>query len=184
MAKFVNYFHFPVSLGTILIRWNSEGLLCRVEWFEQRLAICSEAGVPGLLSEVIERMRGYFYGGEPMGTVPWEVLDQKDWSVFQTKVYQVISTIPHGETRTYGWVAKQLGQASASRAVGQALRKNPLLILIPCHRVLASQSVGGFMGAVDPTRPELQLKRKLMALEEEYCSPIFSFLPSSVGMIG
>lgn len=180
----MNYFHFPVSFGTILINWNSEGLLRRIEWSENRLALFQRVKIPTRLADLIDQIRSYFYQGEPLDPVPWDLLDQSDWSIFQTKVYQVISTIPHGETRTYGWVARQLGQATASRAVGQALRKNPLPILIPCHRVFASHSIGGFMGTVDPAQPELQLKRKLIVLEEEYCSPIFSFLTPSVELIG
>ncbi len=180
----MNYFHFPVSFGTILINWNHEGQLSRIEWSENRLAIFQKVKIPRPLADLVDQIRGYFYQGEPLGPVPWQCLDQSDWSVFQTKVYQIISTIPHGETRTYGWVARQLCQASASRAVGQALRKNPLPILIPCHRITASNSMGGFMGCVDPSQPEMLLKRKLVLLEEEYRSPIFPFLASSVSLVG
>lgn len=180
----MNYFQFPVSFGSILVSWNSQGLLSRIEWSENRLALYQRVKVPASLLDLIDEIRSYFYQGEPLSNIPWDFLDQSGWSIFQTKVYQVISTIPHGETRTYGWVARQLGQPSASRAVGQALRKNPLPILIPCHRVFASHSIGGFMGAIDPNQPELKLKRRLNVLEEEYCSPIFSFLTPSVELIG
>lgn len=180
----MNYFHFPVSYGTVLVYWNSQGLLSRIEWSANRLALFQCVKIPNHLTTIIDQIRGYFYEGEPLGPIRWEMLDRQDWSTFQTKVYSVISTIPHGETRTYGWVARQLGQASASRAVGQALRKNPLPILIPCHRVFACHSTGGFMGEVDPCQPELQLKRKLTVLEAEYCSPLFPFLTPSVALIG
>lgn len=176
----MNHFHFPVSFGTILVSWNSQGCLSRIEWSESKLAVCQKVTVPTLLADLIDRIRGYFHAGEPMGEVPWDFIDQADWTNFQKEVYSTISRIPHGETRTYGWVAKRIGNGSASRAVGQALRKNPLPILIPCHRVFASNSIGGFMGASDPSQPELQLKRRLIQLEEEYRSPSFSFLaPSS-----
>lgn len=132
--------------------------------------------MPLALLELIDRIRGYFWRGEPIGEVPWEQLDQSHWSEFQKDVYRTICKIPHGETRTYGWVAAHLGRGSACRAVGQALRKNPFPILIPCHRVLSTKSIGGFMGVIDPSQPELRLKRSLMDLEEEYCSPLFPFL--------
>jgi methylated-DNA-[protein]-cysteine S-methyltransferase len=172
----LNHFHFPVSFGTILVSWNSQGLLSHIEWSQGRLAVWQRVRVPAALADLIDQIRGYFYQGEPIGIVPWDQLDQSDWTDFQKEVYQVISRIPHGETRTYGWVATHLGKISASRAVGQALKKNPLPILIPCHRVLSATSMGGFMGVVDPSQPELQLKYRLMKLEEEYRSPLFSFL--------
>jgi methylated-DNA-[protein]-cysteine S-methyltransferase len=180
----LNYFYFPVSLGSLLFCWNSQGLLSRIEWSENRLALYQKVTVPTHISELIDRIRGYFYQGEPIGVIPWELLDQSDWSDFQKKVYRTLTKIPHGETRTYGWVAERMGKSTASRAVGQALRKNPLPILIPCHRVLSSTSLGGFMGAIDPSQAELKLKRKLMSLEEEYQSPVFSFLSPHGGWAG
>jgi methylated-DNA-[protein]-cysteine S-methyltransferase len=176
----LNHFYFPVRFGTVLISWNSEGLVSRIEWAENRLAIWQRVRVFPEMVDLIDRIRDYFYRGEPVGPIPWDRIDQGGWSSFQRDVYRTIGDIPHGETRTYGWVASRLGNASASRAVGQALKKNPLPILIPCHRVLASASIGGFMGTADPSQPELKLKRTLMAMEEEYCNPIFSFLNPSI----
>ena len=172
----MNYFQFSVSFGTILVSWNSQGLLSRLEWSENRLSFRQKVQVPHLLVDLIDQIRAYFYQGEPLRAICWDQIDQSGWTEFQTGVYQTISKIPHGETRTYGWVARRLGKSSASRAVGQALRKNPLPILIPCHRILACNSMGGFMGTVDPSQPELQLKRRLMTLEEEYQNPLFSFV--------
>lgn len=172
----MNHFHFPVNFGTILVSWNIHGLLSRIEWSENRLAPCQKVKIPLELTGLIDRIRNYFNLGSPLGEVPWGSLDQENWTQFQEEVYFAISKIPHGETRTYGWVAAKIGRGSASRAVGQALRKNPLPILIPCHRILGSKNFGGFMGTTDPSHPELQLKRRLMQLEEEYLSPSFSFL--------
>ena len=180
----MNHFHFPVSFGTILVSWNSQGHLSRIEWSQGRLAVWQRVRVPTALADLIDQIRGYFYQGEPIGEIPWDQLDQLEWSDFQRDVYQTIFRIPHGETRTYGWVASQLGKCSASRAVGQALRKNSLPILIPCHRVLSTTSIGGFMGVIDPSQPELELKRRLMVLEEEYRSPLFSFLTPGAGWTG
>lgn len=174
----LNHFHFPVSFGTILVSWNAQGLLTRIEWSETKLAVFYRVRVPASVAEVVDQIRGYFYQGEPLDAILWEHLDQSDWSPFQRQVYQAISTIPHGQTRTYGWVAQKMGNAFASRAVGQALKRNPLPILIPCHRVLANRSLGGFMGATDPLQAEIQLKQKLLQLEEQYQSPVFSFLSS------
>jgi methylated-DNA-[protein]-cysteine S-methyltransferase len=178
----VNYFHFSVSFGTVWMGWNAQEKLTQVGWSENRVSLFQKVNLSPSLLDLMDQIRIYFAYGEPLGPVPWHCVEQNEWSAFQKKVYHAISRIPHGETRTYGWVAKSVGQASASRAVGQALRKNPLPILIPCHRVLGSHSLGGFMGTVDPDQPEMRLKRKLMQLEEEYRSPIFSFLTSSIRM--
>ncbi|MBT9131318.1 MAG: Methylated-DNA--protein-cysteine methyltransferase [candidate division WS2 bacterium] len=75
-------------------------------------------------------------------------VSEKDWSCytpFQRKVCGVVKTIPYGKTRSYKWVAERIGSPLAFRAVGQALRKNPLPGIIPCHRVIrADESLGGF----------------------------------------
>ncbi|MFA4843359.1 MAG: MGMT family protein [Candidatus Margulisiibacteriota bacterium] len=65
-------------------------------------------------------------------------------SPFQKKVYRVVKKIPRGEVRTYGWVARQIGQPGAARAVGNALNKNPFAPIVPCHRVVAKNGPGGF----------------------------------------
>lgn len=162
------------------MRWNSQGLLTHIEWSQGRLAVVEKVQLPKSFSDLADRIREYFFRGVPIGAVPWDCLDQSTWSEFQTQVYAIISEIPHGQTRTYGWVAEKLGKSSASRAVGQALKKNPFPIFIPCHRILSTSSIGGFMGTMDPSKPELQLKRRLLLLEEEYISPTFSFLTSEM----
>ncbi len=78
---------------------------------------------------------------------------------FQRAVWRAISTIPWGETRSYAWVAAEAGRPAAVRAAAQACGANPVPILIPCHRVIASDgSLGGFSGGLD-------LKRRLLAIE-------------------
>jgi len=85
-----------------------------------------------------------------------------DWSSlkpFQRAVLEAANTIPFGETRTYGWVAKQIGMPKASRAVGRALATNPIPIILPCHRVLGSD--GGLHGYAGG----LPMKAQLLRLE-------------------
>jgi methylated-DNA-[protein]-cysteine S-methyltransferase len=161
--------------------WNHEELLHRIEWSPHRLMIHDLVKMPSHFAELVDSIRGYFYQGEPITKFPWEQIDQSEWTDFQKQVYKTISLIPHGQTRTYGWVAARMGNRAASRAVGQALKKNPLPILIPCHRVQCCQSMGGFMGTDDPNRQEVQLKRRLICLEEEYENPLFSFLTPVAG---
>lgn len=84
---------------------------------------------------------------------------------FQRNVLDVLQQIPYGETRTYGEIAKDLGKPRASRAVGAANGRNPIPILIPCHRVIGSDgSLTGFGGGIDTKRFLLDLERRQRAL--------------------
>ena len=79
---------------------------------------------------------------------------------FQQKVWAALREIPYGETRSYGDIAKAIGQPQASRAVGMANHRNPLLILIPCHRVVgANGSLTGYAAG-------LALKERLLEMEK------------------
>jgi methylated-DNA-[protein]-cysteine S-methyltransferase len=177
----LNHFQFPVEFGTIGVTWNSLGQLSRIDWYNNRLAVWHRTAIPATVADLIDSLRRYFRQGEPLDALAWDRFDQTQWTPFQREVYRAISAIPHGETRTYGWVSSRMGKFAASRAVGQALRKNPVPILIPCHRVVSATSLGGFMGSDDPTQPELQLKKRLISLEEEYRNPIFPFLAHRAG---
>ncbi len=74
-------------------------------------------------------------------------LDVSRLTEFQLKVFKAVLKIPFGERRSYKWVAEQIGAPKAVRAVGQALRRNPFPLIIPCHRVIKSDgSLGGYAG--------------------------------------
>ena len=78
---------------------------------------------------------------------------------FTQKVLNELMNIPYGETRTYGWLARKVGKPGAARAVGQALKRNPIPIIIPCHRVIRDDgTIGGFSMGVN-------IKERLLALE-------------------
>lgn len=79
---------------------------------------------------------------------------------FDRKVWKILTQIPYAETQSYRWVAQQIGQPKAARAVGGACGRNPLPILIPCHRVIAqSGALGGYTGG-------LVFKKRLLGLEK------------------
>jgi O-6-methylguanine DNA methyltransferase len=87
---------------------------------------------------------------------------------FQQKVWHLLSQIPYGEVRTYGELARELGNRGFARAVGGACRANPLALIIPCHRVIAARGLGGFNGGG-------AVKARLLAIEgrnsaELHCS--------------
>ena len=79
---------------------------------------------------------------------------------FEKKVYRAVSKIPKGETRSYKWVAAKIGKPRASRAVGNALNRNPYIGVVPCHRVIRSDgSIGGFALGVKKKREFLESER-------------------------
>ena len=86
-------------------------------------------------------------------------LEPETGTEFQRWVWEVLRRIPYGETRTYRWVAEAIGKPDSVRAVGNACGANPVPIIQPCHRIVASDgSLGGFSGGIS-------LKRKLLSLE-------------------
>lgn len=106
--------------------------------------------------DLMERLKAYFSGHRV--AFP-DKLDLSLATPFQREVWQVTKLIPYGETRSYRWLAEQMGKPKAVRAVGQALAKNRLPIIIPCHRVVKSDGeLGGFSGGVE-------MKRRLLRLE-------------------
>jgi methylated-DNA-[protein]-cysteine S-methyltransferase len=105
----------------------------------------------------------YFAGERREFTVPL----LPEGTRFQREVWDALRRIPCGETRSYGQLARELGRPGAARAVGQANGRNPLPILIPCHRVLASDGgIGGYLGDWSEGRG-IALKRWLLELERQ-----------------
>lgn len=81
-------------------------------------------------------------------------------TVFEISVYERIMKIPLGQTRSYAWVAEQIGKPKAIRAVAQALHRNPWPLIIPCHRVVASDgNIGGYAYGVELKKLFLELEK-------------------------
>lgn len=115
-------------------------------------AVCQETE---LIQKAHEELGEYFSGKRREFTVPL----RPEGTPFQEKVWQALRTIPYGETRTYGQIAAQIGNPKASRAVGMGNHKNPIAIMIPCHRVIgADGSMTGYGGGLDIK--EFLLKRE------------------------
>lgn len=112
-----------------------------------------------LLFMVKHQLQRYFKG-EPVDfrTIPVA----PPGTPFQQQVWNVLGDIPYGQTRSYGWVARQLGRPKACRAVGQANGKNPIPIIIPCHRVVQQDgALGGYSGGT-------WIKQFLLELEQAH----------------
>jgi methylated-DNA-[protein]-cysteine S-methyltransferase len=109
-------------------------------------------------STPVARDLARYFSGEPVNFDDYEV-DLTGFTDFQRRVYKETRAIPPGEVRTYGEIARAIGKPGASRAVGNALGRNPACIVIPCHRVVAANGdLGGFTGG-------LRWKRALLRLE-------------------
>jgi O-6-methylguanine DNA methyltransferase len=78
---------------------------------------------------------------------------------FAKKVYKAVLSIPIGEVRTYKWVAKKSGKPGAVRAVGQILKRNPFPFFIPCHRVIRTSQIGGYVFGQKRKKELLNLER-------------------------
>ncbi len=110
---------------------------------------------PIVLSRALEELRGYFRGDTRSFTIPL----RPQGTPFQLRVWDFVRTIPWGKTASYQEVAEAIGCPKGARAVGLALRANPLPIFIPCHRILRGNGqIGGF---------SLGLERKRWLLEHE-----------------
>lgn len=107
-------------------------------------------------SKVIRSIETYFKNGQ--GDFSGYKFDLDGMTPFQRSVLEAISKIPAGETMTYGEVAAAAGKPGAARAVGNVMAHNPIPLMLPCHRVVASNGLGGFTGG-------LEVKRKLLKLE-------------------
>lgn len=149
-------------LGQLVILASEEGV-CRldfsgdVERLLAKLEPKARAEQGGSIMKMVkEQFRAYFAGDQKGFNLP---LDYRYITPFQRTVLAVAANIPAGGVLTYHQVAKMLKQPKASRAVGQALARNPIPIILPCHRVIASDgSLRGYAGG-------LERKRKLLTLE-------------------
>jgi len=153
------------ALGWIGVAWSERGLVrleLPRETREAALAPLREVWPDALvepaeaLGDVAEELRRYAAGERVDFTARCDLLREP---AFRRRVLEVVARIPYGETRSYAWIAREVGRPRAYRAVGQAVAANPIPIIIPCHRVLRSDGgLGGYGGG-------LALKERLLALE-------------------
>ncbi|MFE6485381.1 methylated-DNA--[protein]-cysteine S-methyltransferase [Streptomyces sp. NPDC057757] len=143
-----------------------EGALCGLYMVGQRHRPAEESfgarDDDALLDEVTDQLAAYFAGELKEFDLPLRL----DGTPFQQGVWEQLRLIPYGETRSYGELAEVLGNVGASRAVGLANGKNPIGIIVPCHRVVgANGSLTGYGGGLD---------RKQRLLDFESGAALFS----------
>lgn len=112
---------------------------------------------PDAFADVVEQLDAYFAGS----LTEFNVNLQLAGTDFQHRVWAALRTIPYGETRTYGQIAAQIGSPAAARAVGLSNGRNPISIIVPCHRVIGSGGgLTGYGGGIDRKRLLLTLEQK------------------------
>jgi O-6-methylguanine DNA methyltransferase len=152
----------PSPLGTLYIAFNRRGVSAvdvadSPEDFERRFAhthgrrVVAAAAAP---AEIASRLDQAIRTGKP-GTLP---LDFSGLTEFQAAVLRTTSLIPGGQVRSYGWIAREIGKPGAVRAVGSALAKNPIPVVVPCHRVVRSDGHLGNYSLGDPDNKRVLLK--------------------------
>lgn len=162
---------FDTVLGVCGVAWNARGLAGvqlpekdRAATARRLAAKCGsigEADPPPSIATLIDNIRKYLAGEKiDFSTI---AVDLDGIDDFRCKIYQALRTIGFGRTTTYGELARTIGIADweGARDVGEAMGRNPIPIIIPCHRVLAANGkLGGFSAYGGPTT-----KQKLLALE-------------------
>jgi len=137
------------DLGLVAVLWEQDNPR-RV-----RLSDLVEDPAHPVLLQAETELREYFTGKRDAFSIP---LDLRG-TPFQKQVWELLLGIPFGETRTYGQLAKQLGNPNATRAVGAANGRNPIAILVPCHRVIGhSGKLTGFAGGLEAKAHLLNLE--------------------------
>lgn len=153
------------SIAPFLVIERPDGSI-RTEWLMSGDAALSDAQMDedvALQSDLAHRLEAYF-AGEPVTFDDVPVLP--GGGPFIRRCWSACRAIPAGETLSYTGLAARAGSPHAARAAGQAMRTNPLPIIIPCHRVLnAAGALHGYAGQTDDRSRSLDVKRRLLALE-------------------
>jgi methylated-DNA-[protein]-cysteine S-methyltransferase len=149
-------FYYNTKIGRISIEENGTSIT-KLDFISKDVQEdIIEKNETVLLKQAINELNEYLDGNRSSFDLPLEPKGTE----FQKKVWNALKEIPYGETRSYGEIAKIIGNEKASRAVGMANNKNPIAIIVPCHRVIgANGKLVGYAGGLD-------LKGKLLELEK------------------
>ena len=148
-------YYYKSPIGTIK-------LICSEEYLREMQFVEEKGENPKIYSQIVstckEELDAYFAGKLEKFTIPLEFVRGTD---FQREVWKALQSIPYGETRSYKDIATVIGNPKAVRAVGGANNKNPIGIVIPCHRVIGSSGkLVGYAGGLDKKEMLLKLENK------------------------
>jgi len=161
------YFRTPSPVGPLFLAASAKGLV-RLE-FEGRVLKINPGTThlresESALALYLRELKEYFAGERREFSLPLDLRGTE----FQLACWHALLEIPYGETRSYRDIAQAIGHPHAYRAVGMSNNRNPVAIIVPCHRVIASSgSLCGYGGGLD-------VKRKLLDLEQEHVRPCLS----------
>jgi methylated-DNA-[protein]-cysteine S-methyltransferase len=144
-------------VGVLTLEADDHGRLCRLEFGQPTNAsdVPNDPPPAGVIAETVRQLDEYFAGTRR----EFELDLAPRGTAFQLAVWNALLTIPYGATASYGDIARSVGRPNAVRAVGQANGRNPLAIVVPCHRVIGSDhSLTGYGGGIER-------KRYLLGLE-------------------
>jgi O-6-methylguanine DNA methyltransferase len=152
-----NSFYYDTKIGRIQIEENGEAIT-KIHYVKKDIQENTEGKETKLLKEAIKQLNEYFEGKRSS----FNLQLAPEGTEFQKKVWNALREIPFGETKSYGEIARIIGNEKASRAVGMANNKNPIMIVIPCHRVIgANGKLVGYAGGIE-------VKEMLLNLEKNY----------------
>jgi len=148
------YFIYDFKLCRLGIT-EDNGYICRIYFDNNKDLNNFDKKESPLIKRAAKQLDEYFCGRRKLFDLPLSF----HGTDFQVKVWSELQNIPYGETRSYGEIAAMAGNSKASRAVGIANNRNPVVIVVPCHRVIgADGNLTGFAGG-------LEVKKKLLELE-------------------
>ncbi len=156
MTAPTHYLSLDTPIGQLVLEGTDEAL-SRVHLANRAPRVESETHPVAALDLAASQLREYFEGSRTTFDVPLAPRG----TAFQVDVWRQLSLIPYGETITYAQLAQRVGRPRAYRAVGQANGRNPLAIIVPCHRVVASDGLGGYAGGIDTKTALLEHEAKL-----------------------
>jgi methylated-DNA-[protein]-cysteine S-methyltransferase len=151
--------HYRSPLGPMILAATDRGLAGL--WFEGQRhepdhSRWREAAGHPVLAQAMAQLDEYFAGRRTTFDLP---LDLAYGTLFQQSVWRALLAIPRGATTSYGGLSRALGQPKAMRAVGAAIGRNPISIVVPCHRVLGTDgSLTGYAGGLERKRALLRLE--------------------------
>lgn len=148
------------ALGTIWICGDDKGVTQIKLPRKKNSAIKNEPieskKIPEHLTQASQQLKEYFKGKRKTFSLPLSI----NGTIFQCQVWEIIRSIPYGQTMSYGEIARQLGNKGKARAVGGAANANPLPLVIPCHRVVGQNgSLTGFAGGIEMKKTLLNLEK-------------------------
>lgn len=137
--------NFQSPIGNIELRSNKTNIT-KIEFSENITNLPTE-NIPEVLTFALQQLSLFFYGKQ---TQFEQITLEAKGTLFQQKVWNALAETEFGETLTYKEIAIKIGQPKAVRAVASAIAKNPILIFIPCHRIIGSnKSLCGYSGGIE-----------------------------------